>query len=96
VGASAMLVRVGDLDDEPFGAGDGRYGYGNYTLLDLSGRVFLDASRHQRIDLHLNNVFDKTYYAGLSFGVSDVSGNPYVAHDLGLPRTFSAYYTYSF
>src|SRR3984957_14120719 len=96
VGASAMLVRVGDLDDEPFGAGDGRYGYGNYTLLDLSGRVFLDASRHQRIDLHLNNVFDKTYYTGLSFGVNDVSGNPYVAHDVGLPRTFSAYYTYSF
>jgi outer membrane cobalamin receptor len=96
VGASAMLVRVGDLDYEPFGAGNGRYGYGNYTLLDLSGRVFLDASRHQRIDLHLNNVFDKTYYTGLSFGVNDVSGNPYVAHDLGLPRTFSAYYTYSF
>jgi len=96
VGASVTLVHLGDLDDEPLGAGNGRYGYGNYTLVDLGGRVFLDASRHQRIDLHLNNAFNKTYYSSLSFGVNDTSGNPYVAHDLGLPRTFSAYYTYVF
>jgi hypothetical protein len=89
-------VRVGDVDDEPLGAGNGRYGYGNYTVADFGGRVFLDAGRHQRIDLHLNNAFNKTYYSALGYGVNDTTGNPYVVHDLGVRRTISAYYTYSF
>jgi outer membrane cobalamin receptor len=95
-GGSISVVHVGDLDDEPLGAGNGRYGYGNYTVVDLGGRVFLDTARHQRIDLHLNNAFNKTYYSGLGYGVNDNTGDPYVVHDLGLRRTFSAYYTYSF
>jgi outer membrane cobalamin receptor len=95
-GGSVSVVRVGDVDDEPLGAGNGRYGYGNYTVADFGGRVFLDGARRQRIDLHLNNAFNKTYYSGLGYGVNDSSGNPYVVHDLGLRRTFSAYYTYSF
>ncbi len=96
VGATVSLVHMGDIDDEPFGAGNGRFGYGNYTVVDFGTRVFLDSSRHQRFDLHLNNAFDKTYYSALSYGVNDTTGNPYVAHNLGLRRTFSAYYTYSF
>jgi vitamin B12 transporter len=96
VGATVTVVHLGDIDDEPFGAGDGRFGYGNYTVVDLGGRIFLDSGRHQRIDLHLNNAFDKTYYSGLAYGVNDTTTNPYVVHNLGLRRTFSAYYTYSF
>jgi outer membrane cobalamin receptor len=95
-GASINVVHVGDIDDEPLGAGDGRYGYGNYTVVDLGGRIFLGGSRRQRIDLHLNNAFNKTYYSGLAYGVNDSTGDPYVVHDLGLRRTFSAYYTYAF
>jgi outer membrane cobalamin receptor len=95
-GGTVNVVHVGDVDDEPFGAGNGRYGYGNYTVVDLGGRVFLDSARRQRIDLHLNNAFNKTYYSQLGHGVNDVTGDPYVVHDLGLRRTFSAYYTYSF
>jgi outer membrane cobalamin receptor len=96
VGATVSAVYLGNIADEPFGAGNGRFGYGDYTVVDLGTRVFLDSSRHQRIDLHLNNAFNKTYYAALSYGVNDVTTNPYVAHNLGLRRTFSAYYTYSF
>jgi outer membrane cobalamin receptor len=96
VGATVSVVHMGDIDDEPFGAGNGRFGYGNYTVVDLGARVFLDSARHQRIDLHLNNAFDMPYYSALSHGVNDTTGNPYVAHDLGLRRTFSAYYTCSF
>ena len=95
-GASVNVVHVGDIDDEPFGAGSGRYGYGNYTVVDLGGRVFLDRDRRQRIDLHVNNAFNKTYYSGLAYGVNDNTDDPYVVHDLGLRRTFSAYYTYAF
>jgi vitamin B12 transporter len=95
-GATVTLVRVGDIDDEPIGVGNGRYGYGNYTVVDLGGRLFLDSARRQRIDLHLNNAFNKTYFSGLGYGVNDDTGNPYVVHDLGVRRTFSAYYTYRF
>ena len=95
-GATVTLVHVGDIDDEPIGAGNGRYGYGNYTVVDLGGRFFLDSARRQRIDLHLNNAFNKTYFSGLGYGVNDDTGNPYVVHDLGVRRTFSAYYTYRF
>jgi outer membrane cobalamin receptor len=95
-GASVTAIHVGDVADEPFGEGEGRFGYGNYTVVDFNSRVFLDPKRHHRIDLHLNNAFDKTYYSGLTYGINDTNGNPYVVHNLGLPRTFSAYYTYSF
>jgi outer membrane cobalamin receptor len=95
-GASANVVNVGELNDQPLGADNGRYGYGNYTSVDLGGRIFIDGARRQRIDLHLNNAFDKTYYAALGHGVTDSTGAAYVDHYLALPRTFSAYYTYSF
>jgi outer membrane cobalamin receptor len=95
-GATVTAVHLGDVDDEPLGAGSGRYGYGNYTVLDLGARIFLDAARRQRIDLHLNNAFNKTYYSQLGYGVNDNTGDPYVVHDLALRRTFSAYYTYKF
>jgi hypothetical protein len=81
---------------QPLGAGNGRYGYGNYTVLDLGGRLFLGSARRQRIDLHLNNAFNKTYYSELGYGVNDTSGDPYVVHDPALRRTFSAYYSYNF
>jgi vitamin B12 transporter len=95
-GATLNVVHLGDVDAEPFGAGNGRYGYGNYTVADLGGRIFIDRARRQRIDLHLNNAFNKTYYSGLTHGVNDTSGDAYLVHDLALPRTFSAYYTYAF
>lgn len=93
VGATVAVMHLGNVDDEPFGL---RYNYGNYTVVDLGARVFLDASRRQRIDLHLNNAFDKIYAAALSHGVDDTTGDSYLVHDLGLRRTFSAYYTYNF
>jgi outer membrane cobalamin receptor len=95
-GASVNVVHMGDIDDEPLGAGNGRYGYGNYTVVDLGGRVFLDTARHQRIDLHLNNAFNQDYSTALSYGINDISGDPYVVNNRALPRTFGANYTYSF
>jgi outer membrane cobalamin receptor len=95
-GASINYVRVGDLDDEPLGVGNGRVGYGNYSLLEVSGRVFLDPDRHQRVDLHVTNLFNHVYYTSLAYGFEDVSQAGYVTHNLGLPRTFQLNYTYAF
>ncbi len=80
----------------PSGAVRGRVGYGDYTVIDLNARVFLDVVRHQRIDVHVSNLTNKVYDSGLDVGYSDATGDPYIQHDLGLPRTFSAYYTYTF
>jgi outer membrane cobalamin receptor len=95
-GASVNFVHLGDVDAEPLGAGNGRYGYGNYTVVDFGARFFLDSARHQRIDLHLNNAFDRTYWSALGHGVDDITGDSYVVHNLALPRTFGANYSYSF
>jgi outer membrane cobalamin receptor len=95
-GASVSIVHLGDVDDEPLGSGNGRLGYGNYTVVDLGTRLFLDSRRHQRIDLHLNNAFNRSYASSLGHGVDDVSGDAYVVHNLALPRTFGVNYTYSF
>jgi hypothetical protein len=87
---------LGDVDDSPLGSDGGWFGYGNYTVMDVGARLFLDSGRHQRIDLHLNNAFDRTFSSSLGHGVDDVSGDAYVIHNLALPRTFGANYTYSF
>ncbi len=95
-GGGFTLNRVGNLDDEPFGPGSGRVGYGDYTVVDLHGRVFLDAARRQRVDLHVDNLFNHVYYSGLGTGETDITQTSYVVHDLALPRTFQATYTYAF
>jgi outer membrane receptor protein involved in Fe transport len=88
-GASINIVHLGDVDDQPLGSDAGSFGYGNYTVVDIG-------ARHQRLDLHLNNAFDRTYSSSITHGVNDISGDAYVVHNLALPRTFGANYTYSF
>ncbi len=95
-GGGFTVVRVGDLDDEPFGPGDGRFGYGNYTDVDLNGRIFLDDRHRQRIDLHVDNVLNHVYYSSLETGINDDTGTAYVVHNLAMPRTFQVNYTYAF
>src|SRR6185437_8556075 len=77
-GASVNIVHLGNVDDTPLGSDAGRFGYGNYTVVDVGARLFLDSGYRQRIDLHLNNAFDRTYSSSLGHGVDDVSGDAYV------------------
>jgi outer membrane cobalamin receptor len=95
-GASINLVHLGDVDDEPLGSGNGRFGYGNYTVVDVGTRLFLDTERRHRVDLHLNNAFDQKYSSALGHGVDDATGDAYVVHNRALPRTFGVNYTFSF
>jgi len=95
-GGGFTIVRIGNLDDEPLGPGNGRVGYGDFTVVDLDGRVFLDTAHRQRIDLHIDNLFNRVYYSGIGTGETDITQNTYVVHDLALPRTFQANYTVAF
>ncbi|MEO8308785.1 MAG: TonB-dependent receptor [Pseudomonadota bacterium] len=75
---------------------DGRETYGKYTLVDLAGRVYLDAERHSVINLRIENLFDKEYAAALGTTQRDSDGSDYTYWNRGLPRTFTLRYSYRF
>lgn len=73
---------------------DGREQYGNYAILDLAGRVFLDTHHRHAITARLQNAFDKQYAASIGSAERDSDGSNYTYWNLGVPRTFSIRYTY--
>jgi outer membrane cobalamin receptor len=93
-GVTATLIYVGN--EYRSGLWDGREKYGNYALVDLSGRVYLDEDRKQTITLRIENLFDKQYASSLGSAERDSDGSNYTYWNLGVPRTFSARYTYKF
>ena len=99
IGATATVTYTGK---ETIGLAGVSTPYGNYAILDLSGRYFLDSARHHEFSLSLQNVFN-TAYGQPRRGCADVSTDgpydcsvPYVYVNRGLPRTLRASYSYSF
>jgi outer membrane cobalamin receptor len=78
------------------GLWDGTEAYGNDTIVNLSGRVFLDSQRHQRLDLSLQNLFNRTYATSLGTATRDDDGSKYTYWNLGVPRNLRIAYTYHF
>jgi hypothetical protein len=60
---------------------------GNYTVVDLSGRVFLDSRRRHRINIRLENLFDEAYTTRSARNYFDSSTTPFLVRSLGVPRT---------
>jgi outer membrane receptor for ferric coprogen and ferric-rhodotorulic acid len=97
-GVSATVNYTGDITRTINGFGS--IDYGHYAVVDLSGRYYLDAGRHQMLNLSIRNLFDRVY--GLpNRGCGDVTTDgaydcsaPYVYLNLGEPRTFALSYTY--
>jgi outer membrane cobalamin receptor len=78
------------------GLWDGTEAYGNDTIVNLSGRVFLDSQRHQRLDLSLQNLFNRTYATSLGTATRDADGSNYTYWNLGVPRNLRIAYSYRF
>ena len=78
------------------GLWDGTEAFGEATIVNLSGRVFLDAKQRQRIDLSLQNLFNREYATGLGTAFRDSDGSPYTYWNLGVPRNLRVSYTYAF
>ncbi len=57
-GASVSLTHTGDIYATNF---SGDVPYGDTTVVDFSARYFLDAGRHHRIGVRLENAFDEEY-----------------------------------
>ena len=93
VGLTASMNYVGNVYGSPLGS---PIDFGGYVVFNASARLYLDAARRSRIDVGLNNVFDKRYATALTAGFSDATGDGYPVPDLGQPRTFTVRYTFGF
>jgi vitamin B12 transporter len=99
IGATATLSYTGAVNTSVGGV---EIPYGHYTVVDLSGRYFIDAGRHHELILSLQNAFD-TRYGRPGRGCLDVSTDgpfdcsaPYVYVNRGLPRTLRGSYLFRF
>lgn len=94
-GIAVTLNYVGKLYQEPL---EGRTNIGDYTVVDVSGRWYLDSKRQHRVDARLENAGDKLYATSIDYdiGVEDVSGNEYTYWNIGVPRTLHVSYSYRF
>lgn len=84
------------------GVGGTELSYGNYTVVDLSGRWYLDRARRQVINVALQNLLDQTY-GRPARGCGDVVGDgpydcsaPYFYLNRGLPLTARFSYSLAF
>lgn len=94
VEASASLNWVGDVYQSV--GTFGRRNFGNYTTVNLAGRVFLDRARQHRVGVALQNVFDEEFATRLSQVQRDDGTGPALVQRLGVPRTYNLNYTYNF
>jgi hypothetical protein len=94
VGATLTLNRIGEMFDTVSGFGE--VASGDYTVADLSGRVFLDRRRRHRVSLRLENLFDQDYTVRHTRGFRDAPATPFLVHNLGTPRTFHVSYSFNY
>ena len=92
-GATVAFFWVGDIFNNV--AGFGSVPAGNYTVVDLSGRYFLDAQRRHRFGVRLENLFDADYATGNGRNFTD-GGSAYMTRTLGVPRTLHVRYTLAY
>ena len=93
-GATLTINHVGEMFQTV--SGFGSVPAGKYTVVDLSGRLFLDRARRNRINLRLENFFDENYTTVHARGFPDAAGPAFLVHTLGVPRTFHLSYGFSF
>jgi vitamin B12 transporter len=93
-GVTLTLNRVGEMFDTVSTFGE--VASGDYTVADLSGRVFLDSRRRHRISMRLENLFDEDYVVRHARGFRDAPATAFLVHNLGTPRTFHVSYSFSY
>jgi vitamin B12 transporter len=94
IGGSVTAFWVGDIVDNV--SGIGRVPSGNYAVVDVAARWFLDVKRRHRIGLRLENALDEVYATGHGRGFPDAGGAAYVTSALGVPRTLHLSYTLAY
>ena len=90
-GASVTINHVGDVH-RTF---DTVEEFGDYTVVDLGVRAFVDEGRKHRIGLNVTNLFDEDYATRVRSTTTD-TGTPFIYHYRGMPQSFQVNYTYAF
>ncbi len=93
-GASVTVFWVGDIFDNV--STFGKVPSGNYTVVDVAARYFLDARHNHRITLRLENLFDEDYATGHGRAFPDNGSTPYLTSTLGVPRSLHVSYTFTY
>jgi vitamin B12 transporter len=94
MGATVAITWVGEIFDNA--SGFGSVPSGKYTIVDLAGRYYLDSRRRQRVNVRLENLFDKRYPTGHGRGFTDVGASPFLTNTLGPPFTLHVSYAFSY
>ncbi len=90
-GASVTVNHIGDVYRSALGIQQ----YGDYTVVDVGARVFIDPERRHRIGVKVQNLFDEEYATRVRVGETD-GGADYVYRFRGMPQSFYLNYTYQF
>jgi len=97
-GGGVSATWVGDLvANAPSGLGPVEFG--DYVLVDLNARWYLDQDRKHRLGFRAENLMDEEYFSSLGRGFIDGTGSPgtpYLANNLGRGQSFHINYTYDF
>ena len=95
-GVTATVNTVGRINHNVGGFGVVKSG--NYTVFDLSTRVFIDQERRHRVSIRAENLLDERYFSGHARGFSDARTAPqqYLVGNLGVPRTIHFAYSFAY
>jgi vitamin B12 transporter len=93
-GGTLTFFWVGEIFDNV--SGFGSVPSGEYAVVDLAGRYFLDTQRRHRFNVRLENLFDSEYATGHGRAFPDAGGAAYVTSSLGVPRTLHVSYTFAY
>lgn len=94
-GASLTANWVGSVVDN-VSSGFGRQEHGRYTVVDLNSYWTFGADDRHRISARVENLLDEGYATRVTRAFTDATGEPYLVHYRGVPRTLHVAYSYSF
>jgi vitamin B12 transporter len=93
-GGTVTFFWVGDIFNNV--SGFGSVPAGNYAVVNLAGRYFLDTQRRHRFNVRLENLFDADYATGNGRAFPDAGGAAYLTTIRGVPFTLHASYTFAY
>ena len=93
-GADLMTRYTGDIYERGLGS-HGDVNYGNYFVMDTSAFVAFGRDKRHKLNLRLENLFDKDYANGYG-RAKNTAGDYHVYKQYGLPRNVVLGYTYTF
>lgn len=95
VGAAVVANWVGEVADQ-VSSGFGRQERGHYAVVDLDAWVTFGAHDRHRLSARLENALDEAYVTRVNRAFRDATGDAYLIHYRGVPRTLHVTYAYSF